>query len=154
MEKQQKKEELNRRGFLGRFTMMMGLVVSYGTGALFFLNFLLPKKKTAKYRRLLITSLDQLPENGSITFKDLEGREIILVKTDQGLKAISTICTHLGCKTYWEPDNNRFFCPCHNGVFDVNGNVVSGPPPRPLESYEVEVDENDNVFVKLKEVQA
>ncbi|TDI85191.1 MAG: hypothetical protein E2O78_04900 [Caldithrix sp.] len=37
-------------------------------------------------------------------------------------------------------------CPCHDGVFDVNGNVVSGPPPRPLQKYEVDVDENDNVF--------
>jgi ubiquinol-cytochrome c reductase iron-sulfur subunit len=72
------------------------------------------------------------------------------------------ICTHLGCSPLakfvegaasglgrdWP---GGFFCPCHDGVFDVNGNVVSGPPPRPLDGYEVEVDENDNVFVLLQE---
>lgn len=144
-------QTVNRRGFFRKLIMSVGLVASYGTGAVYAIQFLLPKKQKAKFRKLLIASLDDLPTNGSKTFKDLSGREIVLVNTDQGLKAISTTCTHLGCKAYWEPDNDRFFCPCHDGVFDVNGNVVSGPPPRPLDSYQVEVDENDNVFVLLQE---
>ena len=131
--------------------MISGLLLSYGTGAVYALQFLLPKKKQIKYRRLLVAALEQLPRDGSTTFKDLAGREIVLVNTEKGLRAISTTCTHLGCKVYWEPDNVRFFCPCHNGVFDVNGNVVSGPPPRQLDSYQVELDENDNVFVMVRE---
>jgi len=131
--------------------MISGLLLSYGTGAVYALQFLLPKKKQIKYRRLLVASLEQLPRDGSTTFKDLAGREIVLVNTEKGLRAISTTCTHLGCKVYWEPDNVRFFCPCHNGVFDVNGGVVSGPPPRQLDSYQVELDENDNVFVMVRE---
>jgi Rieske Fe-S protein len=148
---QKDQHNLDRRGFFKRLAMVVGLVVSYGTGAVYALQFLLPKKQEIKYRKLLVTSLKQLPRDGSFTFKDLAGREIVLVNTDKGLKAISTNCTHLGCKVYWEPDNVRFFCPCHNGVFDVNGGVVSGPPPRALDSYQVEVDENDNVFVMVKE---
>lgn len=151
MVKENKQENVDRRGFFKRFLMGVGLLASYGTGAVYGLQFLLPKKKSKKFRKLLVASLDELPQNGSKTFKDLSGREMVLVNTDQGLKAISTDCTHLGCKSYWEPDNDRFFCPCHDGVFDVNGNVVSGPPPRPLDRYEVEVDENDNVFVLLQE---
>ncbi len=76
---------------------------------------------------------------------------MILVNSEKGLKALSTTCTHLGCKTYWEPENDRFYCPCHEAVFDTEGNVVSGPPPRPLDSYEVDVDEKDNVYVFVKE---
>lgn len=144
-------ENVNRRGFFKRLLMGFGLFASYGTGAVYGLQFLLPQKKARKFRKLLIASLNELPQNGSKTFKDLSGREMVLVNTEQGLKAISTSCTHLGCKAYWEPDNDRFFCPCHDGVFDINGNVVSGPPPRPLDRYEVEVDENDNVFVLLLE---
>lgn len=151
MTKPNEHEGLNRRGFFKKVLMGIGLIAAYGVGAVYALQFLLPKNRQASYRKLLIASLEELPKDGGKTFKDLQGREVILVNTNEGLKAISTTCTHLGCKSYWEPDNNRFFCPCHNGVFDVNGNVVSGPPPRPLESYEVEVDENDNVFVKLKE---
>lgn len=131
--------------------MSVGLVASYGTGGVYFLEFLLPKKKSPRTRKLLIASLEELPVGGAKSFKDLSGRELILVDTGQALKAISTTCTHLGCKVYWEPEKSRFFCPCHEGVFDLNGNVVSGPPPRPLDTYPVEVDENDNVFVLLKE---
>ncbi|MFQ5706524.1 MAG: ubiquinol-cytochrome c reductase iron-sulfur subunit [bacterium] len=147
----QDENNVNRRGFFRRLTMVVGLVAGYGTGGFYFAQFLLPKKNKTRYRKLLITSLEKLPQNGTKAFKDLSGREIILVNTDAGLKAISTTCTHLGCKVYWEPENVRFYCPCHQGVFDVNGNVVSGPPPRPLDSFQVEVDENDNVFVLLKE---
>ncbi len=142
---------VTRRGFFGRVLMALGLVSGYGTGAFYFLKFLIPERRPPRNRKLLVAALEELPLDASKTFRDLSQREIVLVRTQEGLKALSTVCTHLGCKVYWEPDKNRFFCPCHEGVFDVNGNVVSGPPPRPLESFPVEVDENDNVFVVLKE---
>lgn len=151
MSKQNHDQNVTRRGFFSRVFMTIGLILGYGTGAIYFFQFLIPRKKPLKLRKLLITSMEKLPPNGSTTFRDLAGREVVLVNTQEGLKAISTVCTHLGCKVYWEPENNRFFCPCHGGVFDINGNVVSGPPPRPLDNYPVEVDENDNVFVKLRE---
>ncbi len=151
MAKQEASEKVTRRGFLGRILMALGLTTSYGTGAFYFLRFVLPPKRPPKFRKLLVTSMAELPPDGSKTFRDLSGREIVLVNTEQGLRALSTTCTHLGCKTYWEPENKRFFCPCHDGVFDINGNVVSGPPPRPLDRFDVEVDENDNVFVLLRE---
>ncbi len=144
-------DTVDRRSFFRKALMSLGLAASYGTGGFYALQFLLPKKNPAKFRKMLVASLDELSGSGGKVFKDLQGREMILVSTTDGFKAISTTCTHLGCKAYWEPDNNRFFCPCHDGVFDVNGNVTSGPPPRPLDRYDVEVDENDNVFVKLRE---
>lgn len=69
--------------------------------------------------------------------------------TDDGrdFVALSNICTHLGCRVRWVADQGEFFCPCHNGVYDKNGNVVSGPPPRPLDHYEVKV-ENNQLFIK------
>jgi Rieske Fe-S protein len=60
---------------------------------------------------------------------------------------MSNICTHLGCRVRWIADQESFFCPCHNGVFDAQGSVVSGPPPRPLDRYEVKV-EGDQLFVR------
>ena len=149
---EEKQETTGRRGFLGRLAMLVGLIAAYGTGAVYALQFLLPGKKKARYRQLLVTSFSELPKDGNKVFKDLSGREIVLVNTEHGLKALSTACTHLGCKVYWEPEQGQFYCPCHEGFFDVNGNVVSGPPPRPLDSYEVKLDENDNIFVMVKEV--
>ena len=51
------------------------------------------------------------------------------------LFVLSNICTHLGCPLRWSGDVRRFLCPCHRGVFDTQGNAVSGPPPRPLDRY-------------------
>lgn len=49
-----------------------------------------------------------------------------------GIAVLSTTCTHLGCGVSWSADRKAFLCPCHGGVYDIEGRVVSGPPPRPL----------------------
>jgi len=146
----------NRKNFIIRMAMGIGLISSFATGALYALKFLVPERKKTRYRKILITSLENLPPNTSKIFHDLSGREIVLVNTGkglEGLKAISTECTHLGCKVYYQPDKDRFFCPCHDGVFDLNGKVKSGPPPEDLKQYSVIVDEHKkNVFVLVKEI--
>jgi len=70
------------------------------------------------------------------------------VLTDNGrdFVAMSNVCTHLGCRVRWVDDQSQFFCPCHNGVFDKQGQVVSGPPPKPLNQYEVKA-EDGQLFV-------
>jgi len=66
-----------------------------------------------------------------------DGREYI---------AMSNICTHLGCRVRWIQDQERFLSPCHNGIFDKQGMVISGPPPRPLDRYEVKL-ENEQIYI-------
>lgn len=53
-------------------------------------------------------------------------------KSEQEFIAFSNVCTHLGCPVRWLQSAQLFMCPCHGGVFYANGNVASGPPPRPL----------------------
>ncbi|NIT36014.1 MAG: Rieske 2Fe-2S domain-containing protein [candidate division Zixibacteria bacterium] len=55
-----------------------------------------------------------------------------------GFVALSAVCTHLGCIVEYDPEK-KIWCPCHAGFFDLRGNVISGPPPRPLPSYPVAV---------------
>lgn len=50
-------------------------------------------------------------------------------------------CTHLNCPYYWDKDNGRFQCPCHDGRFDIDGNVIHGPPPRPLDRLPVSIQD-------------
>lgn len=71
----------------------------------------------------------------------------VLTEDGQTYVAMSNICTHLGCRARWIPEQGVFFCPCHNGVFDKNGTVVSGPPPRPLDRFEVQV-EDGTLFIR------
>lgn len=64
----------------------------------------------------------------------------ILIKTASGeLRAFSATCTHLACIVQYRPDFGHIWCACHNGHFDVNGTNVQGPPPAPLERYDVNV---------------
>jgi Rieske Fe-S protein len=72
----------------------------------------------------------------------------VLTENSRDFIAMSNICTHLGCRVRWITDQSQFFCPCHNAVFDNEGNVVSGPPPRPLDRYETKI-ENNQIFIKV-----
>ena len=56
-------------------------------------------------------------------------------------------CTHLGCPYRWDEGRGQFICPCHTAIFDLDGNVVSGPPPRPLDRMEAKV-EAGKIWVK------
>ena len=73
----------------------------------------------------------------------------VFVRTDNGrdFAAMSNVCTHLGCRVRWIAERSEFLCPCHNGVFDKDGKVMGGPPPRPLDRYQVKV-ENDQLFIQ------
>jgi menaquinol-cytochrome c reductase iron-sulfur subunit len=66
----------------------------------------------------------------------------VLTEDGRDYIAMSNICTHLACRVRWIEERQEFFCPCHNGVYDKQGNVVSGPPPRPLDRYEVRVEDS------------
>lgn len=72
----------------------------------------------------------------------------VLTEDGRDYHAMSNICTHLGCHVRWVAEQQRFFSPCHNGVFDKHGYVVSGPPPRPLDEFETKVEEG-NLYIKL-----
>jgi len=57
---------------------------------------------------------------------------------DQEVIVLSSICPHLGCPVNWQPDQTRFYCPCHGGIFDVSGQHAGGPPPRSMDPLEFE----------------
>lgn len=73
---------------------------------------------------------------------------MILLRTPQSFKAYSAVCTHLGCLVEWSADKRLIECPCHAGFFDVEGRVISGPPPKSLVGHTVRVVDG-KIFVKL-----
>lgn len=71
----------------------------------------------------------------------------ILIRTGESeYRAFSAKCTHLSCTVRFDEPSRRIWCPCHNGYFDLNGRNVAGPPPTPLEVYEIHVVGED-IFV-------
>ena len=84
-------------------------------------------------------ALSEIPEGGTVSFQ-YGGTPGILFRAEDGtFKAFSLMCTHLACTVSWNPEKREFYCPCHEGFFDAEGKVLSGPPPAPLERWKVEV---------------
>lgn len=85
---------------------------------------------------------DEIPAGKSKTIQF--GRyPAIVVNTTEGLRAYSAVCTHFACVTKWHEELGQIVCPCHEGYFSpLDGSVISGPPPTPLEKLTVEVLDN------------
>jgi cytochrome b6-f complex iron-sulfur subunit len=76
----------------------------------------------------------------------------LLLRTREGeYRALSATCTHLSCTVQYRNDLHQIWCACHNGLYDLNGRNVSGPPPRPLENYQVHVRGDDLVVSRKRE---
>ena len=68
--------------------------------------------------------------------------------SESEIVALSAICSHLRCVLKWSDETVGFLCPCHAGAFDQQGNVLSGPPNRPLRRYEAQV-RGDEIVVHI-----
>ncbi len=143
---------MKRRELFKNLAAIVPFTMSFIGMAFMSMKFISPPKSHSKLRRIFALNLRDLKVNETMKLKDLRGKELVLVRTgEREVKALSTVCTHLGCAVHWKSDKGIFFCPCHDGVFDSDGKVVSGPPPRDLSSYDVEL-EGDNVYIFYKDV--
>jgi Rieske Fe-S protein len=78
---------------------------------------------------------------GSVRLVVLADRPVFVLRTGTEVRAFSALCTHLKCVVEYAPDRKRFECPCHGGVYALDGTNIAGPPPRPLEELEVTISE-------------
>jgi cytochrome b6-f complex iron-sulfur subunit len=76
-----------------------------------------------------------------------EGFGVWLVRDREGIYALSTVCTHLGCTPNWLAAEQKFKCPCHGSGFYITGINFEGPAPRPLERYSIRLAEDGQVIV-------
>ena len=76
----------------------------------------------------------------------------IVKKSDQEVVAFSPSCTHLGCAYTFDRASKNFICPCHKSAFSIDGKVLAGPAPRPLDRYEVQVDNGKVLLGQVKKV--
>jgi len=137
---------MKRRNFIDFF--LGGSLLATLTAFLYpFIRYILPISQTeVVIKKITAAKVGELAPGTYKIFKfgTLPG---ILINTSEGeLKAFSALCTHLTCTVIFESDSGSIFCPCHNGRFDLSGNVISGPPPSPLESYHVEISGEDIII--------
>lgn len=98
---------------------------------------------------VVAAKVGELKPNSGKIFR-FGSRPGLLILTSSGdYKALSATCTHLSCTVQYRSDLKEVWCACHNGMYDLAGRNISGPPPRPLEAYNVHVS-GEEVVVSRK----
>ncbi len=133
------KNLLSRRTFLWKAWIALA-VVAVVEVVWVVLDFLRPRASQATEADGVVTAgpIDRFPLNSVTAFP--QGKFYLARLPDGGFLAVSRECTHLGCTVPWVEDEHRFVCPCHSSTFDILGVVESPPAPRPLDLYEVRIE--------------
>jgi cytochrome b6-f complex iron-sulfur subunit len=135
--KQSSNCKFSRRQFLG-IAWATSLVGLFGQAGAALFEFFKPRVEPGGFGSKVIAG--QLEEFQPGTMSHVrKGRFYISRLEDGGMLALWHRCTHLGCTVPWRDDEGRFHCPCHSSIFTPTGEVVSGPAPRPLDLFPIEV---------------
>ncbi len=114
------------------------------------LRYLIPPKASDLGSDSVVAGqVGELKPNSGKIFR-FGNRPGLLIRTADGqYRAMSATCTHLSCTVQYRADLHEVWCACHNGMYDLNGRNISGPPPRPLEGFEVQV-RGEEIFVRRR----
>jgi menaquinol-cytochrome c reductase iron-sulfur subunit len=152
------KEKISRRDFMGIATGAIGglIALAMGIPAIAFIVGPALKKDEQNWIRLGAVSKVELgvPTLFKANIKRQTGWIVseedyfvyILTENGRDYIAMTNVCSHLGCRVRWISNEDRFICPCHEAAFTKDGSVAFGPPPSPLDRFEVKV-EDDQLFV-------
>lgn len=108
-----------------------------------------PPEQEAAVSSVKATTLTEMEPNSGKVFKFGRKPALLVRRPDGNFVAYLAECTHLDCTVQYRSEKEDIWCACHNGVYDLNGTNVSGPPPRPLDALEVHT-QGDDVYVTQK----
>jgi Rieske Fe-S protein len=130
------KKPISRRKFIGYAWIAAGAVV---VGELIFgaLAFLWPRRKEEKGGKIFIAGKAGDFKVGEVVYFRKE--KTFIERVEGGFLAFSSVCPHLRCIVNWNGTLKKFECPCHGAKFNPNGEVLEGPPPRPLDLYKLQI---------------
>lgn len=106
-----------------------------------------PKSREAVVKSVSVGKVKDFKPLSGLNFKFGNKPGILICQEDGSFKAFSATCTHLDCTVQFREDMKLIWCACHNGKYGLNGKNIAGPPPKPLEEYQV-IIKGDLVFVK------
>jgi len=137
------KNSISRRRLIGYAWIGAGAIV---VGELIggTLAFLWPRKKQEKGEKIFIAGKVNDFKVGEVIYFRKE--KAFVQRLEGGFLALSTVCPHLRCVVNWNEMQKRFECPCHGAKFNRNGEVLEGPPPRPLDLYKLQIVEEKLVI--------
>ena len=127
---------VSRRGFLE--WLIAGLAIFGGLVAVDGILAFLRPGVAGTWGAVEVAGVAEIPP-GQAEAVPFKGSTALVIHMGEQFVAYSALCTHEGCLVRWDADRGQIICPCHLGVFDVEGNVVAGLPPRPLQKLRVEL---------------
>ena len=139
----QQNNKPKRRDFLN---ILLGTGFIAWLGALFFPVFKYlepPEVEEVKVSNVKVGAVDDMEKDSGKIIKFGNKPVIVVRKKNGDYVAFSAVCTHLDCIVQFRKDYNQIYCACHNGRYDLNGRVASGPPPAPLQKYAVTIKDNE-----------
>jgi len=135
--------EPSRRSFLSKLWIGLGLVALAEVVAVVFAFLRSNKSKTREGNSAVTVTagaVNKFEPNSVTAF--VRGRFYLARLEDGGFLALSRKCTHLGCTVPWVEKEMKFACPCHASAFDITGDVINSPAPRPLDIYPIVIENN------------
>ena len=138
---------MDRKGFLNWLTIGW-LAFAAATGGFFtsMIRFLFPNVLFEPPQSFKIGYPEEfVPGNVDIRFK--KQYNVWVVRNEEGIYALSTVCTHLGCTPNWLATEQKFKCPCHGSGFRSSGINFEGPAPRPLERFMIYLADDGQIVV-------
>lgn len=136
---------LSRRSFLN-FSLWASILSFFGSLVWIFFRFVTNPRASSQPLSNEHYSLPLIEINiNEAKIIRFEGKPSIIIRIGETeVYALSAVCTHLGCIVKWKPEGQQLFCPCHAAFFDIYGNVIRGPAPRPLLRF--------NAFIRKDEI--
>jgi cytochrome b6-f complex iron-sulfur subunit len=147
-EEQGGEASLSRRGLLKYILLGFSALATAGGVLTPIIAYLWPPKQGSGKAggRIAVAATADLPPGTGQVFS-VNNKPVLVIHAEDGIKALSATCTHLGCVLFWNEQRAVIACPCHEAYFNTNGAVISGPPPAPLAVYRVQVD-GDQIYVE------
>jgi len=148
----------SRRGFFQVGICGLGAAIAAALGLPALAYLLMPPKSSRQDSWIEIGGLDRFTAGAPLevafrrsradAWKVVSEKDMawVVKHADGGVTAFGPQCTHLGCAYHWDDGRQQFLCPCHSSLFRMDGSVISGPAPRPLDRYETKV-ENGKLMV-------
>ncbi len=138
---------VSRRSFLD-WLLGLGVVGTLAAAILPIFRYLKPLPQQGASGPVHLSAQDTatLDHDQFVIVRSGATRLLVFEDSSQKLRCLSAKCTHEGCTVQYVPGDGVIWCACHNGRFDVDGRVISGPPPRPLEAFRVDKEGKDIVI--------
>lgn len=139
----------SRRSFLD-YLLGTSALATFGAAIYPIIRFMSPPQIVESAENSVVAAkLSELPPNSGKVFK-FGNKPGILVRTASGeFKAFSAVCTHLDCIVQYRDDTKQIWCACHNGQYNLSGKNIGGPPPRPLEEFQVNTRGDEVVVTRV-----